>query len=48
MFEGKQEVNEPERKGSMKIRSVTEDCEDESTEPLQYYDYGEKKSVGEE
>ncbi|XP_068969665.1 uncharacterized protein [Bombus flavifrons] len=38
-FEGKQEINEPERKGSMKIRSVTEDCEDDSTEPLQYYDY---------
>ncbi|XP_017756780.1 PREDICTED: uncharacterized protein LOC108548381 [Eufriesea mexicana] len=38
-FEGKQEVDEPERKGPMEIRSATEECEDDSTEPLRYYDY---------
>ncbi|XP_017796174.1 PREDICTED: uncharacterized protein LOC108577522 [Habropoda laboriosa] len=39
-FEGKPEVNELEKMmGPMEIRSVTEECEDDSTEPLQYYDY---------
>ncbi|XP_026666760.1 uncharacterized protein LOC108632963 [Ceratina calcarata] len=40
-IEGTPEVDEPERKGSMKIRAVTEECEDDSTERLQYYDYYE-------
>lgn len=47
-LEGKQEVDEPEKKGFIENRSVKEDCEDGSTEPLQYYDYGEKTSPGEE
>ncbi|OAD57333.1 hypothetical protein WN48_02259 [Eufriesea mexicana] len=58
-FEGKQEVDEPERKGPMEIRSATEECEDDSTEPLRYYDYenedfvagrvrGQSMRVGEE
>ncbi|KOX80069.1 hypothetical protein WN51_06484 [Melipona quadrifasciata] len=38
-LEGKQEVDEPEKKGFVEIRSVKKDCEDESTEPLQYYEY---------
>ncbi|KAK9304945.1 hypothetical protein QLX08_003877 [Tetragonisca angustula] len=38
-LEGKQEVDEPEKKGFIEIRSVEDDCEDETTEPLQYYDY---------
>lgn len=32
----------------MEIRSATEECEDDSTEPLRYYDYGEEMSVDEE
>ncbi|CAK9809373.1 hypothetical protein ANTPLA_LOCUS6146 [Anthophora plagiata] len=38
-FEGKPEVNEFAKMGPMGIRSVTEECEDDTTEPLQYYDY---------
>ncbi|XP_054005524.1 uncharacterized protein LOC128890746 [Hylaeus anthracinus] len=38
-FEGKQEVDEPERNKAVKIRSVMDDCDEDSTEPLQYYDY---------
>ncbi|CAL7946952.1 unnamed protein product [Xylocopa violacea] len=38
-FEGKHEVDELARKGPVEIRSVTEDCEEDTTEPLLYYDY---------
>ncbi|XP_034188453.2 uncharacterized protein LOC117608051 isoform X2 [Osmia lignaria lignaria] len=36
--EGRPEVDELE-KAPMEIRSVTEECDDDTTEPLQYYDY---------
>ncbi|XP_076285475.1 uncharacterized protein LOC143211562 isoform X2 [Lasioglossum baleicum] len=43
-FESKREVNEPEREGAMQIASAEDDCEDDTTEPLIYYDYGEETS----
>ncbi|XP_076232915.1 uncharacterized protein LOC143178264 isoform X2 [Calliopsis andreniformis] len=45
-LEGKPEVNELGKNEAMEIRSVTEDCEEDTTEPLQYYDYGEEASTG--
>lgn len=45
MIEGKREVGEPNREGAMQIASAEDDCDDDSTEPLQYYDYGEETSA---
>lgn len=42
------EANERERREVARIRSVTEECEDKSTEPSQYYEYGEDASRREE
>lgn len=41
-FGGK--VDERERQEVVRIRSATEECEDESTESPQYYEYGESAS----
>ncbi|KZC05883.1 hypothetical protein WN55_06672 [Dufourea novaeangliae] len=38
-FEGKRKVGEFDREGAMQIASADEDCDDDSTEPLRYYDY---------
>lgn len=35
------EASERERREAVRIRSATEECEDELTEPSQYYEYGE-------
>lgn len=44
-IEGKREVGEPNREGAMQIASAEDDCDDDTTEPLQYYDYGEETSA---
>lgn len=41
-FGGK--VDERERQEVVRIRSATEECEDDFTESPQYYDYGEEAS----
>jgi len=42
------EAGERERQGDMRIKSTTEECEEEPTEPSQYYEYGEDTSRREE
>jgi len=42
------EVDEREREEVVRIKSATEECENESTEPSQYYEYGEDATRREE